>query len=112
MSKPLLTSTQYDVLKRTVSIGLPALSTLYFTLAQIYGWSNAEQVVGTIAAINTFLGILMGYSTRTYNSSDSKYAGDLTIEKKADGSLYSLNLNGAPEELADKPEVVFKVVNS
>ena len=57
----------YDVLKWIVMIVLPAISTLYFALAGIWGLPMAEQIVGTIAAITTFLGVLLGISTAQYN---------------------------------------------
>lgn len=57
----------YDILKWTAIIFLPALGTLYFALAGIWGFPYAEQVVGTIAAIDTFLGVVIGISTVNYN---------------------------------------------
>lgn len=62
-----LNSKLYDVLKFIAQVLLPALGTLYFTLAQIWGLPYAEQIVGTIAAIDTFLGIILGISTSSYN---------------------------------------------
>ena len=57
----------YDVLKWTAMIALPALGTLYFALAGIWGFPYAEQVVGTITAVDTFLGVVLGISTANYN---------------------------------------------
>lgn len=57
----------YDVLKWICVICLPALGTLYFALAGIWGFPYAEQVVGTISAVTTCLGILLGISTAEYN---------------------------------------------
>lgn len=57
----------YDVLKWVCVIVLPATSTLYWSLANIWGWPYAEQVTGTIAAVGTFLGVLLGVSTYAYN---------------------------------------------
>lgn len=57
----------YDVLKWIAQILLPALGTLYFALASIWGFPYAEQVVGTITAIDAFLGVLLGISTLQYN---------------------------------------------
>lgn len=57
----------YDVLKWVCVIVLPATSTLYWSLANIWGWPYAEEVTGTIAAVGTFLGILLGVSTHAYN---------------------------------------------
>ena len=56
----------YDILKAIAMIILPALGTLYFALAGIWGWPYAEQIVGTITAIDTFLGVILGISTMQY----------------------------------------------
>ena len=58
----------YDVLKVICTIVLPAISTLYFALAQIWGFPAVEQVVGSIAAINVFLGSLLKISSNQYYS--------------------------------------------
>ena len=50
----------YDRLKWIAQYFLPALGTLYFTLASIWGLPYGEQVVGTISAADTFLGVLLG----------------------------------------------------
>ena len=57
----------YDKLKWIAQILLPAIGTLYFALAQIWGFPYAEQIVGTVTAVDTFLGILLGISTYNYN---------------------------------------------
>ncbi len=57
----------YKILKYIAMIFLPALGTLYFALAGIWGFPYAEQVVGTITAIDTFLGVILGISTAQYN---------------------------------------------
>ena len=57
----------YDKLKWIVQILLLAIGTLYFALAQIWGSPYAEQIVGTVTAVDTFLGILLGISTYNYN---------------------------------------------
>ena len=61
----------YDILKWIALILLPALGTLYFALAGIWGFPYAEQVVGTITAIDTFLGVLLGISANTYKKGDN-----------------------------------------
>lgn len=38
----------YDVLKHIAQVVLPALGTLYFALAGIWGFPYGEQIVGTI----------------------------------------------------------------
>lgn len=57
----------YDTLKWIAMYLLPALGTLYFALAGIWGLPYGEQIVGTITAIDTFLGVIIGISTVQYN---------------------------------------------
>ena len=57
----------YDVLKFIAQIVLPALGTLYFALAKIWGFPYAAEIVGTISAVDAFLGALLGISTAQYN---------------------------------------------
>ena len=57
----------YDVLKWIAMYLLPALGTLYFALSGIWGLPYGEQIVGTITAIDTFLGVILGISTVQYN---------------------------------------------
>ena len=57
----------YDILKWIALFLLPAIGTLYFALAGIWGFPYGEQVVGTITAIDTFLGGVLGISTARYN---------------------------------------------
>ena len=61
-----LTDKLYNVLKYLCQVGLPALGTFYFALARIWNLPYSEQVVGTIAAITTFLGVLLGISSYNY----------------------------------------------
>ena len=58
----------YDVLKKVAQIWLPAAGALYFALASIWGLPYAEQIVGTITAVDAFLGAVLGISTRLYNA--------------------------------------------
>lgn len=57
----------YDTLKFIAMVVLPAIGTLYFALAQIWGLPYGEQIVGTITAIDAFLGAILGISTAQYN---------------------------------------------
>ena len=60
----------YDLLKWIAQILLPALGTLYFALSAIWGFPYAEQIVGTVTAIDAFLGIVLGISTLQYEKTD------------------------------------------
>lgn len=61
----------YDILKFIAQIFLPALGTLYFALASIWGLPYGEQIVGTITAIDTFLGAVLKISTNQYNKDNN-----------------------------------------
>lgn len=61
-----LSNDTYDKLKWIAQYFLPALGTLYFALAGVWGLPYGEQIVGTITAIDTFLGVLLGISTAQY----------------------------------------------
>ena len=62
-----LSNKVYDILKWIAMYLLPALGTLYFALAGIWGFPYGEQIVGTITAIDTFLGVILGIRTAQYN---------------------------------------------
>ena len=61
-----LNNKTYDILKRIAQYSLPAAGTLYFALAGIWGLPYGEQIVGTITAVDTFLGVILGISAATY----------------------------------------------
>lgn len=62
-----LSNKTYDILKWVALILLPAIGALYFGLAQIWNLPYAEEIVGTITIIDTFLGAILGISTSSYN---------------------------------------------
>ena len=56
----------YNILKWVAMIVLPAVGTLYSALAGIWGFPYGDQIVGTILAVDTFLGAILGISSVTY----------------------------------------------
>lgn len=62
-----LSNKTYDILKYIAMIVLPALGTLYFAISSIWGLPYGEQIVGTITAVDTFLGAILRISTERYN---------------------------------------------
>ena len=57
----------YDVLKWIAMYFLPAAGTLYFALAGIWGLPYGEEIVGTITAVDTFLGVILGIASVSYH---------------------------------------------
>lgn len=100
-----LNNKTYGILKWIALYLLPALGTLYFALSGIWNLPYGEQVVGTITAIDTFLGVLLGISSAKYNGE-----GTLTVNTNdPEKDIYSLNLNVPLEELANMNTITFKV---
>lgn len=65
----------YDILKWVALVVLPAIGTLYFALAGIWHFPYGEQVVGTITAIDTFLGAILGISNIQYKKKEDTKNG-------------------------------------
>jgi len=67
-----MTNKTYDILKYIAQIVLPAVGTLYFALAKIWGLPYGTEIVGTITAVDTFLGALLKISTDAYYLDDEQ----------------------------------------
>lgn len=77
----------YDVLKWIAQYLLPAIGTLYFALAGIWGLPYGEQIVGTITAVDTFLGVLLGIASASYNKTKLIEAETEVNEDKEDKTV-------------------------
>lgn len=62
----MMSNKTYDILKKIAQIWLPAIATLYFAIASIWGLPYSEEIVGTITAADAFLGAILGISTVQY----------------------------------------------
>lgn len=105
---PFLSDSVYGALKHTTTIVLPAVAALYIALAQFWNFPKVEEVAGSVAAVNTFLGALLALSTKSYNNSTVVYDGALKIKESGRASI---ELHGPESEAANKKFVVFKVEN-
>lgn len=107
----LLNDKTYDIVKRLVQVVLPAFSALYFGLAAIWNLPAAEQVVGTIAVITTFLGVTLGISHNNYKASGAAFDGNLVISEPAPGKkLFSVEVDQDPLDLAQKDSISLRVM--
>lgn len=112
MANPfLIPDKAYNFLKQVALIILPAVSTLYFTLGEIWGLPRITEVIGTIAAIEVFLGAFLGISTKQYNNSEDRFDGMLhsSIDEVTGNKLITLELNDDLEGLESRSAIVFKV---
>lgn len=108
--KFMLSNREYNHLKFFALVVIPGLGALYFGLAQIWGLPKAEEIVGSITVIDTFMGVLLGISTKRYNQSDAQYGGQINVEESVTGKkTFTLQINGDPEDLELMDSVTFKV---
>lgn len=110
---PMLSDGAYNVVKKSATIVLPALSALYIALAQIWDLPHVEEVVGTLTALNTFIGVIVQISKKSYYASNAPYVGEIKVEDSEDGSrkVFSLVVNGHPEDLENMDIATFKINN-
>jgi hypothetical protein len=98
----------YRVLKYLAQIALPAAATLYLAVAMIWGIPKAQEVVATITAVDTFLGVLLGLSTKAHRS--KQYDGIIKVEESENKKTFSLVMHDDPQDLDKKGEATFKVI--
>ena len=105
----LLSNDVYDKVKFLAVVVLPAVGALYFALAAVWGLPNAEEVVGTIVAIDAFLGMVLQISNTKYNNSDERFDGSIRVSPSADGETSHLNVKLDPASVATKKEITVKI---
>lgn len=74
-----LSNKLYDILKLLCTIVFPAIATLYAALGKIWGWPLVAEIVGTISAVDVFIGSIIGISSINY------YAKQKTEEHEDEG---------------------------
>lgn len=101
----------YAKAKWFTTIVLPAISTFYFTMSGVWNLPYTTQVVGSFAALATFMGVVLGISTRAYNASDAKYMGDINlgIDPETGGRTIMLDISTNPDVFEQRKEITFKV---
>lgn len=100
----------YNFIKYMVMIVIPAASTLYATLGTINSWDNVTNVTVTLAAVATFLGTLVGLSSRNFNANE-KFVGETYLKPTDQGWKRVFNVT-ADEIDPNRKEISFKVVDS
>lgn len=100
----------YDALKHIALIVLPALATLYTTVGPIWGLPFVHEVVATIVAVDTFLGVILKINSSRYNNSDAAYDG--TIHEDGTTAVPLFEFNEPIENLVTKDNIRMKVNNT
>lgn len=103
----LLNDKTYNLLKKIVQIVLPALATLYTGLASLWNWPAVAAVVGSITLVTTFLGVVLGISTKNFNNQpEQKPDGSLIVSTDEGEKYFALGINKDAFENIDGKEFV------
>jgi hypothetical protein len=105
----LLSHTVYDRLKLFALIIFPAVGVFYASLAAIWGLPYATEVLSTIVAIDTFLGVIIKIGDVTYNASESKFDGRFWVDQTDRGTTVTPQFKADLPELAKQDQVTLKV---
>lgn len=106
----IMSSKVYEFLKKVVTIILPAFSTLYIALAELWNLPASLQVAGTCSAVAFFLGTCLGISSSTYNKLDKAYDGVIVATTEPSGGiLYSIEPTVPLSEIAEMSSLRLKV---
>jgi len=76
----------YDFLKWIALVVLPLAVALIITLGQLLHWDASEVTAGVIAAVDTFLGGLLGKSSTNYKQAEPEVFGNLVFGQDEDGA--------------------------
>lgn len=111
----LLSNRTYETGKKLVQVILPACGALYFGLGKVWGLPAAEEVVGTLALLATFLGVVLGISSSQYQELkqlDAPPAGTLVVKTtpKTKKKTFSLEVDMDPYEIEKFASVSFNIV--
>ena len=103
----------YDQLNFLAKVVLPALATLYFALSQIWGFPKGEEVMGTITAVDVFLGALLVKLANNYAKNNEPAAGYLTQRgtDEFDRPVLGLTVTKEPADLLSNETVTFEVTD-
>lgn len=105
-----LSNEAYDALVWVAQIFLPALGVLYATLAGLWGFPNPDAVVGTIVAVDLFLGALLKISQSRYNKSTESVDGRLVVEPSNEEGLDIYRVQVPIAALHEKQKVTLEVI--
>lgn len=107
-STPLLSGRTYEWFKFVATVLLPAAATMYLTLGDLWDFPRTQQVVGTITALNAFLGILIKISSNQYQRDDKNFDGVLVIDDSGPKTVVQTQFTVDPRDLTKQG--VLKVV--
>lgn len=89
----------YDVLKWISIVFLPFVASIYFGMGQIWGLPAIEQVIGTIAVLETAIGVLLTKSSISYEESQPQLVGDIIVKQDQFGTVSGMSMQAHKDPL-------------
>lgn len=115
----LMSNKLYDRLKFIAMVVLPALVVLYLSMAPLWGLPKQEEVAGSIAALDVFLGALLGISSsqhkqnvavaKAFATNAPVEGGKIVFQETGGEPEVNLILSGNPKDWEGQQEVTFKI---
>jgi hypothetical protein len=102
----------YDFLKYVALVILPAVAALIIGLGITLNWSSAPAVAGVLTLIDTFLGAILGKSSKNFQASypQAKLMGDFIVKVDQDGNANGMKIEADKEFIPNEGDVIgFKV---
>lgn len=98
----------YDKLKFSSMVLIPGLSTLYFGLGAALELPGVKQVIGTLAALGTFLGFILSRASRNFQGVIGN--GVVNVIPNDEGKpMLSLDLDTLPANIESMKALHLKV---
>jgi hypothetical protein len=109
--KPLLSDTTYNRLKELNTKVIPAAGALYYGLAVLWDFPKAEEVVGTLAVVATFIAIVLVWANKRYDASGAGIDGTVDVQDIDGRKTVVMDITTEPEDMINQKQVNLKVNN-
>lgn len=103
----ILGNTTYEKVRHAVQYWIPAIGTFYAAVASIWGLPFAIEVVGSLTALATLLGVILGVSKSTYYKNDNNFDGALIVDEERNVSL--LDVQTSLAQMSGQESITLKV---
>jgi hypothetical protein len=94
----------YDFLKWIALVLLPAVATLYAGMGSLWHFPAVTEVVGSITALDTFLGLVLKKSSSNYGG--VKMMGDFVVKVDLDGNANGMKIVADKEFIPQEGDTV------
>lgn len=111
-NKVMLTDGVYSAGKKLVQVVIPAASTAYFALGNIWGLPAVDKVTGSLAVVAVFIGACLGLSSKNFDASGAAFDGNMVghLDPESGKTTYTMEFHGDLDNMLAQPQATFKIV--